>query len=56
MGLSLETCNYYSLKLTGRDDFKNEACLVNFVCIVFELGVKMLTLTSKEKLIVECNL
>ena len=23
--------------------------MVNFVCIVFELGVKMLTLTSKEK-------
>ena len=36
--------------------FQNETGLVNFVCIVFEQGVKMLTLLSMEKLIVECNL
>ena len=30
--------------------------LVNFVCIVFELGDKMLTLSSMENLIVQCNL
>ena len=30
--------------------------MVNFVCIVFEQGVKMLTLSSMENLIVECNL
>ena len=35
---------------------KNEAGLVNFVCIVFELGDKMLTLSSMENLIVQCNL
>ena len=29
---------------------------MNFVCIVFELGDKMLTLSSKENLIVQCNL
>ena len=29
--------------------FYNEAGLVNFVCIVFEQGVKMLTLSSMEK-------
>ena len=27
----------------------------NFVCIVFELGDKMLTLSSMENLIVACN-
>ena len=36
--------------------FKNEAGLVNFVCIVFELGDKMLTLPSMENLKVQCNL
>ena len=36
--------------------FYNEAGLVNFVCIVFELGDKMLTLSSMENLIVPCNL
>ena len=36
--------------------FQNEAGLVNFVCIVFELGDKMLTLLSMETLIVPCNL
>ena len=36
--------------------FYNEAGLVNFVCIVFELGDKMLTLSSMENLIVQCNL
>ena len=30
--------------------------MVNFVCIVFEQGVKMLTWSSMENLIVECNL
>ena len=29
--------------------FENEACLVNFVCIVLEQGVKMLTLSSMVK-------
>ena len=29
--------------------FKNESGLVNFVCIVFELGDEMLTLLSMEK-------
>ena len=29
---------------------------MNFVCIVFELGDKMLTLSSMENLIVPCNL
>ena len=29
---------------------------MNFVCIVFELGEKMLTLLSMENLIVPCNL
>ena len=29
---------------------------MNFECIVFEQGVKMLTLLSMENLIVECNL
>ena len=29
--------------------------MVNFVCIVFEQGVKMLTLSSMENLMVECN-
>ena len=29
---------------------------MNFVCIVFELGDKMLTLSSMENLIVQCNL
>ena len=33
-----------------------EAGLVNFVCIVFELGDTMLTLSSMENLIVQCNL
>ena len=28
---------------------------MNFVCIVFELGDKMLTLPSMENLIVQCN-
>ena len=28
---------------------------MNFVCIVFELGDKMLTLSSVENLIVQCN-
>ena len=28
---------------------------MNFVCIVFELGDKMLTLSSMETLIVPCN-
>ena len=28
---------------------------MNFVCIVFELGEKMLTLSSMENLIVPCN-
>ena len=28
---------------------------MNFVCIVFELGDKMLTLSSMENLIVHCN-
>ena len=28
---------------------------MNFVCIVFELGDKMLTLSSMETLIVQCN-
>ena len=32
------------------------AGLVNFVCIVFELGDKMLTLSSMENLIVQRNL
>ena len=36
--------------------FWNEAGLVNFVCIVFEQCVKMLTLSSMENIIVECNL
>ena len=31
--------------------FENEASLINFVCIVFEQGVKMLTLSSIENLI-----
>ena len=29
---------------------------MNFVCTVFELGDKMLTLSSMENLIVQCNL
>ena len=29
---------------------------MNFVCIVFKKGVKMLTLSSLENLIEECNL
>ena len=29
---------------------------MNFVCVVFELGDKMLTLSSMENLIVLCNL
>ena len=28
---------------------------MNFVCIVYELGDKMLTLLSMENLIVQCN-
>ena len=37
------------MKLTSKDDFfYNEASLVNFVWIVFELGVKMLTLLFME--------
>ena len=36
--------------------FENEAGYVNFVCIVFELGDKMLTLSSMENLIVHCNI
>ena len=36
--------------------FKNEAGLVNCICTVFELGDKMLTLSSMENLIVQCNL
>ena len=28
---------------------------MNFVCIVFELGDKLLTLSSMENLIVQCN-
>ena len=35
--------------------FQNEAGLVNFVCIVFEIGDKMLTMSSMENLIVQCN-
>ena len=30
--------------------------MVNFVCIIFEQGVKMFTLSSMGNLIVECNL
>ena len=30
--------------------------MLNFVCIVFELDDKMLTLPSMENLIVQCNL
>ena len=33
----------------------NEARLVNVVCIVFEQGDEMLTLSSMEDLIVECS-
>ena len=29
---------------------------MNFVCIFFEIGDKMLTLSSMENLIVQCNL
>ena len=29
--------------------------MVNFICIVFDQGVKMLTLSSMENLIVQCN-
>ena len=29
---------------------------MNFVCIVFELGNKMLTLSPMENLIVQCNM
>ena len=29
---------------------------MNFVCIVFELGDKIITLSSMENLIVQCNL
>ena len=29
---------------------------MNFVCKVFEIGDKMLTLSSMENLIVQCNL
>ena len=29
---------------------------MNFVCIVFKIGDKMLTLSSMESLIVQCNL
>ena len=29
---------------------------MNFVCVVYELGDKMLTLSSMENLIVPCNL
>ena len=36
--------------------FKNEAGLVNFVCVVFEQGVNMLTLLFMENLTVGCNL
>ena len=36
--------------------YLNEAGLVNFVCIVIELGDKMLTLSSMENLIVQSNL
>ena len=36
--------------------FLKETGLVNFVRIVFELGDKMLTLSSLENLIVQCNL
>ena len=36
--------------------FLNEAGLVNVVCIGFELGDKMLTLSSMENLIMQCNL
>ena len=36
--------------------FQNEAGLMNFVCVVFELCDKMLTLSSMENLIVPCNL
>ena len=36
--------------------FKNEAGLVNFVCIVFLIGDKILTRSSMENLIVQCNL
>ena len=35
--------------------FLKEAGLVNFVCIVFELGDKMSTFSSMENLIVQCN-
>ena len=33
--------------------FENEAGLENFVCIVFELGDKMLTLSSMANIIVQ---
>ena len=33
----------------------NEAGLVDFVYIVFKQGVKILTLSSMENLVVECN-
>ena len=29
---------------------------MNFVCIVFELGDKILTLSSMENVIVQCNI
>ena len=35
--------------------FQNGAGLVNFVCLVFEQGDKMLILSSMETLLVECN-
>ena len=35
---------------------QNETSLVNFVCLVFELGDKTLTLSPMENLMVKCNL
>ena len=35
VGLSRETCSYYSLKLTGKDDILDGAGLVNIECIDF---------------------
>ena len=36
--------------------FRNETCLVNFVCTVFEQGDEMLTLSTMEKQLIESNL
>ena len=34
---------------------ENETSLVNFVCLVFELGDKTLTLSAMENLMVKCS-